>query len=180
MARGSAYAEDARLQEVKLAASVHLALDELELGDLAFGLSAGPSPAMLEPLVHRSGLADAFDAVLSVDAVRVFKAHPRVYHHALDALGLPAQAIAFQSSNASDAYAASDFGMHVVWCNRCDHRRERLPGAPDFEIRSLAASKLTVPWRLYSLSRAKVGCLPGSGVRSGAVVAIAWMPGFSS
>ena len=36
------------------------------------------------------------------------------------------------------------------------------------------------PWRLYSCSRAKVACTPGSGGRSGAVVAIAWMPGFSS
>ncbi len=39
--------------------------------------------------------------------------------------------------------------------------------------RSMPASKLTVPWRLYSWSRAKVACLPGSGGRSGAVVAIA-------
>src|SRR4051812_44688981 len=46
--------------------------------------------------------------------------------------------------------------------------------------RSMPASKLTVPWRLYSNSRAKVACMPGSGGRSGAVVAIAWMPGFSS
>ncbi len=96
------------------------------------------SPAMLATLVRRSGLADGFDAVLSVDAVGVFKTHPRVYRYALDALGLPAQAVAFQSSNAWDAYAASDFGMRVVWCNRYGQRRERLPGAPDAEIRSLA------------------------------------------
>ena len=96
------------------------------------------SPAMLETLVRRSGLADAFDAVLSVDAVGVFKTHPKVYQYALDALGLPAQAISFQSSNAWDAYAASDFGMRVVWCNRYGQRRERLPGAPDFEVRTLA------------------------------------------
>ena len=30
-----------------------------------------------------------------------------------------------------------------------------------------AGHKLTVPWRLYSWSRAKVACLPGSGGRSG-------------
>ena len=96
------------------------------------------SPAMLETLVRRSGLEGAFDAVLSVDAVGVFKTHPRVYQHALDALGLPAQAVAFQSSNGWDAYAASDFGMRVVWCNRYGQRRERLPGAPDFEVRTLA------------------------------------------
>jgi hypothetical protein len=41
-------------------------------------------------------------------------------------------------------------------------------------------SKLTVPWRLYSCSRAKVAWAPGSGGKSGAVVAIAWIPGFSS
>ena len=46
--------------------------------------------------------------------------------------------------------------------------------------RSMPASKLTVPWRLYSCSRAKVACAPGSGGKSGAVVAMAWIPGFSS
>jgi 2-haloacid dehalogenase len=96
------------------------------------------SPAMLATLVQRAGLAEAFDAVLSADAVGVFKTHPKVYQYALDSLGLPAQAIAFQSSNAWDACGASDFGMRVVWCNRYGQRRERLPGAPDFEVRSLA------------------------------------------
>jgi hypothetical protein len=41
--------------------------------------------------------------------------------------------------------------------------------------RSMSASKLTVLWRLYSCSRAKIAWMPGSGGRSGAVVAIAWM-----
>jgi 2-haloacid dehalogenase len=96
------------------------------------------SPAMLEALVSRSGLKPLFDAVLSADAVRAFKTHPRVYQYALDTLALPARAIAFQSSNAWDAHGASDFGMRVVWCNRYGQRRERLPGRPDFEIRTLA------------------------------------------
>lgn len=64
--------------------------------------------------------------------------HPRVYQRAVDRLGVPASAIAFQSSNAWDAYAASAFGMRVVWCNRYNQRRERLPGTPDREIRTLA------------------------------------------
>ena len=49
------------------------------------------SPAMLEALVSRARLADCFDAVLSVDAVGVFKTHPKVYQYALDRLGLPAR-----------------------------------------------------------------------------------------
>ena len=96
------------------------------------------SPMMLEALIRRSNLEAMFDAVLSVDAVRAFKTHPDVYQYALRALDLEATAIAFQSSNAWDAHAASDFGMRVVWCNRYGQRRERLPGSPDFEIRTLA------------------------------------------
>ena len=96
------------------------------------------SPAMLDTVVKRSGLEAMFDAVLSADAVGVFKTHPKVYQYALDALDLEARAISFQSSNAWDAHGASDFGMRVVWCNRYGQRRERLPGSPDFEIRTLA------------------------------------------
>jgi 2-haloacid dehalogenase len=96
------------------------------------------SPMMLDALVKRSGLEAMFDAVLSADTVRAFKTHPDVYQYTLDSLGLTAPQIAFQSSNAWDAWGASDFGMRVVWCNRYGQRRERLPGAPDFEIRTLA------------------------------------------
>jgi 2-haloacid dehalogenase len=73
-----------------------------------------------------------------VEEVGVYKPDPRVYQLAVDRLGVPAASIAFQSSNAWDAYAASAFGMRVVWCNRYRQPRERLPGAPDREIASLA------------------------------------------
>jgi 2-haloacid dehalogenase len=103
------------------------------------------SPMMLDALVKRSNLEPMFDAVLSVDAVKVFKTHPKGYQYALDSLGLEAAAISFQSSNAWDAHGASDFGMRVVWCNRYGQRRERLPGSPDFEVRTLAELPALLP-----------------------------------
>lgn len=96
------------------------------------------SPAMLEAAVAAAGLGGLLDAVLSVDAVATFKTDRRVYQHALDQLGAPASSVSFQSSNAWDAHAAADFGMRVVWCNRHGQPRERLPGRPDHEIRTLA------------------------------------------
>jgi 2-haloacid dehalogenase len=95
------------------------------------------SPAMLSPLVAQAGLGDLLDAVLSVDEVRVFKTHPRVYQLALDRLKTTAEKVCFVSSNAWDAWAASDFGMRVVWCNRYGQPPENLPGRPDAVIRSL-------------------------------------------
>lgn len=93
---------------------------------------------MLADAVAGSNLGGVLDHVLSIDDVGVFKTHPKVYQMAVDRLGIPASAISFQSSNAWDAHAASAFGMKVVWCNRYGQRRERLPGAPDREVKSLA------------------------------------------
>lgn len=96
------------------------------------------SPSMLADVVAAAKLDGLLDHVWSVEEVGVFKTHPRVYQLAVDRLGVAPGAISFQSSNAWDAHAASAFGMRVVWCNRYGQRRERLPGAPDHEVRSLA------------------------------------------
>jgi len=96
------------------------------------------SPQMLAPLVSNAKFDALFDAVLSVEEAGVFKPHARVYQLPLDRLGLAAGEIAFQSSNAWDAWGAKAFGMQVVWCNRYGQRPERLPGTPDREIKTLA------------------------------------------
>lgn len=131
--------------ELKPFPEVPEVLRELRRRGFRTAILSNGTPAMLETLIQRAGLGDAFDAVLSADTVGVFKTHPNVYQLALDALGLPAAAIAFQSSNGWDAYGASDFGMRVVWCNRYGQRRERLPGGPDFEVRTLAELPALLP-----------------------------------
>lgn len=96
------------------------------------------TPTMLDAAVRAAGLSDLLDGVLSVEAVGVYKPHPKVYQLAVDTLGVPADAIVFQSANAWDAYAASAFGMRVVWCNRQSSRPENLPGEPDAVVSSLS------------------------------------------
>jgi 2-haloacid dehalogenase len=113
-------------------------LRQLKTAGLRTAILSNGSPMMLDAAVRESGLSTLLDAVLSVESVGVYKPHPKVYQLAVDRLGIPAAAIAFQSSNAWDAYAASAFGMQVVWCNRYGQRPERLPGKPDRMVRSLA------------------------------------------
>lgn len=113
-------------------------LRQLRAAGFKTAILSNGTPAMLDAAVHASDLQGLFDAVLSVEAVKVFKTHPKVYEYALQQLGLKAEQIAFQSSNGWDAYAASDFGMRVVWCNRYGQRAEQLPGAPNHVIRNLA------------------------------------------
>jgi len=113
-------------------------LAQLKTAGLRTVILSNGSPQMLHSAVTEARLDGLIDAVLSVEEVGVYKPHPKVYALAVERLRVPARAISFQSSNGWDAYAASAFGMKVVWCNRYDQPRERLPGAPDHEVKSLA------------------------------------------
>jgi len=113
-------------------------LRRLKTAGMKTAILSNGSPGMLDAAVRNAGIGPLLDAVLSVEAVGVYKPHPKVYQLAVDRLGIAAAAISFQSSNAWDAYAASAFGMQVVWCNRYEQRPERLPGKPDCEVASLA------------------------------------------
>jgi 2-haloacid dehalogenase len=119
-------------------AEVPEVLVRVRAAGLKTAILSNGTPAILAAAVAAAGLAGRFDAVLSVEEVGAFKPDPRVYQLAVDRLGIPAAAIAFVSSNGWDAHAASAFGMRVVWCNRTGQPRERLPGAPDREITTLA------------------------------------------
>ena len=113
-------------------------LARLRAAGLKTAILSNGSPTMLASAVAGNGLAPLLDAVISVEEVGVFKPDPRVYQRALERLGVTAAEVSFQSSNAWDAYAASAFGMRVVWCNRYAQKPERLPGRPDHVVRTLA------------------------------------------
>ena len=93
------------------------------------------SPDMLEPLVKQSGLS--FDAVLSVDELRIFKPAPEVYALAVGRLGVAAGRIGFVSSNCWDALGAKAFGFNAFWINRTGAPVDRLGVRPDAVLKSL-------------------------------------------
>jgi 2-haloacid dehalogenase len=97
------------------------------------------SPRMLESAVRSSGLAAAFDHVLSVDAVGVYKPSPLVYDLAVRAFGLPASEILFVSSNAWDVAGAGAYGFMTCWCNRTNMPADELDVTPDYEVDRLDA-----------------------------------------
>ncbi len=107
-----------------------------EAGILTAILSNG-SPMMLEAAVDSAGMDDMLDAVVSVDELGMYKPSAEVYQLAMDELDVGRGQVSFQSSNAWDAAAAATFGFRVAWCNRFGQVRERLPDAPDVEIRTL-------------------------------------------
>jgi 2-haloacid dehalogenase len=91
------------------------------------------SPDILLPLVKHSGLE--FDAVISVDELKVFKPAPQVYELAVNRLGT--KNIGFVSSNCWDALGAKSYGFSVYWINRAGAPLDRLGFKPDRVLKEL-------------------------------------------
>ena len=88
------------------------------------------SPFMLDAAVSSAGLSGMLDDIFSVDAIGAFKTAPAAYQMVLDAWGITARDVSFQSSNRWDIAGAARFGFRTVWINRSrqpDEYRELPP-----------------------------------------------------
>jgi len=73
---------------------------------------------MLDALVANADLGDELDKVISVDAARAFKPHPRCYALVEEVLHVAPKNVVFVSSNSFDVSGAKRFGFTTVWLNR--------------------------------------------------------------
>ncbi len=85
--------------------------------------------------MRNSGLR--FDAVLSVDELKIYKPAPQVYELAVERLGVAKDRIGFVSSNCWDALGAKSYGFHVYWINRAAAPLDQLGFTPDEQVKSL-------------------------------------------
>ncbi len=99
-------------------------------------LSVG-TPDLINALVRNSGLADQFDKLFSVDAVKVYKPHPQTYQMAIDHFGVERHEVGFVTSNFFDVAGARAFGFKVIWINRKADLPDELGLLPHVELRSI-------------------------------------------
>jgi 2-haloacid dehalogenase len=121
------------------------ALEKLKGSGRKLAILTNGSPDMIEPLVKNRGMQGAFDAVLSVDEVRIFKPALQVYELAVRRLGVAARDIGFVSSNCWDALAARSFGFSVYWINRTGAPVDKLGFAPDGILKGLGELAARLP-----------------------------------
>ena len=76
------------------------------------------SPAMLKGAVDGAGVGGDLDAVLSVDAIRMFKPRPEVYAMVTSHFKCAPKDVTFVSSNRWDVMGAVSFGFRSLWVNR--------------------------------------------------------------
>jgi 2-haloacid dehalogenase len=86
------------------------------------------TPDLLMSTVGAAKLGDQLDAVLSVEAVKIYKPHPAVYGLVENRFAIKPEATCFVSSNAWDAHGGAAFGFQSVWANRLKQPAEVIPG----------------------------------------------------
>ncbi len=95
------------------------------------------NPAMLDGAVEAAGLGQVFDAVLSVDELKIYKTKMEIYEMASNHFRVYPEAISFQSSNRWDVAGATAFGFRTVWINRAGNPDEYLDLAPAAVLKDL-------------------------------------------
>jgi len=86
--------------------------------DRKLAILSNGSPDMLGALVRNSGLDRLLDAVISVDARKIFKPSPEAYTLIEEVLHVPPAEVLFISANPWDACGAKAFGLNVAWIER--------------------------------------------------------------
>ena len=92
------------------------------------GILSNGSPAMLKGAVEAAGIGSDLDALLSVDALKMFKPRPEVYSLVTQHFECKPGDITFISSNRWDVMAGVSVGFRSMWINRAKMADEY----PDF------------------------------------------------
>jgi len=107
------------------------------------GILSNGSPNMLQGAVDAASLGGDLDAVLSVDALKMFKPRPEVYRLVTDHYKCAPAAVTFVSSNRWDVMAGASVGFRALWVNRSKMPDEYLDFPPQRtlgDLSSLAAA----------------------------------------
>jgi len=129
-------------------------LRRLKDAGLPMGIISNGSNYSIGKVVANSGMKWAFDKVISVEEVQVFKPHRKVYLLAEERMGFPREQVLFVSSNSWDASAASLFGYPVCWVNRNGGPFDELGATPAVAVRDLHEM---ADWALVHMTRLAAG-----------------------
>jgi 2-haloacid dehalogenase len=96
----------------------HSVLKELKQQGHKTAILSNGSPGMLRDAIEAAAVGNKLDAVLSVDAIRMYKPRPEVYAMVVDEFECASSDVTFVSSNRWDVMGAVSFGFSALWVNR--------------------------------------------------------------
>ena len=113
-------------------------LENLKKKKLKLAILSNGTPALLNELVTRNNLNNLFDDLFSVEAVKVYKPHSKVYDLPIKKYNVKPNEITFLSSNTWDVTGGGNYGYNSIWVNRNKSHFDNLDYQPKNEIGNLS------------------------------------------
>ncbi len=112
-------------------------LQDLKKKDLKLAILSNGTPALLNELVASNNLNNLFDDLFSVEGVKIYKPHPKVYEIPVKKYNIKAEEITFLSANTWDVSGGGNYGYNSIWLNRNKSQFDILDYQPKNEINNL-------------------------------------------
>ena len=96
------------------------------------------TPSLLNDLVKSNNLNNLFDDLFSIEEVKIYKPHPKVYDLPIEKYKINKNEVVFLSANTWDVSGAGNYGYQSIWVNRNNNIFDNLDYKPNNQIKNLS------------------------------------------
>ena len=112
--------------------------EELKKKNYKLAILSNGTPSLLNELVKSNNLDTIFNDIFSIEEVKVYKPHPKVYNIPIEKYQIQKNEVAYLSANTWDVSAAGNYGFNPVWVNRKNSNFDKLDYVPKYQIENLS------------------------------------------
>ena len=116
---------------------VHDVLQKLKEKNYKLAILSNGTPTLLNELVKSNNLDSIFDDIFSVEEVKIYKPHLKVYNIPITKYQIQKNEVVYLSANTFDVSAVGNFGFNPVWVNRNKSIFDNLDYVPKYQIDNL-------------------------------------------
>ena len=113
-------------------------LKSLKEKNFKLAILSNGTPSLLNDLVKSNNLNNLFDDLFSIEEVKIYKPHPKVYDLPIEKYKIKKNEVAFLSANTWDVSGAGNYGYQSIWVNRNNNIFDNLDYKPDNQIKNLS------------------------------------------
>ena len=112
-------------------------LNELKKKNYKLAILSNGTPSLLNELVKSNNLDNIFNDIFSIEEVKVYKPHPKVYNIPIEKYQIQKNEVVFLSANTWDVSGGGNYGYNAVWIYRNNNIFDNLDFKPVHEIGNL-------------------------------------------
>ena len=112
-------------------------LNKLKEKNYKLAILSNGTPFLLNELVKSNHLDNIFDDIFSIEEVKTYKPHPKVYNIPIKKYQIQKNEVVYVSANTWDVSAGGNYGFNPVWINRNNSIFDNLDYVPKYQVKHL-------------------------------------------